>query len=126
MLGSLAEAQYKYAHDWLRFDGQFLQKSKSQSIEVIRTAVNVFKFCFVKLADRCENFVLAAISFFLLLDEQRAINQKKTQVRSSSGRAPCFSIFGSDIILLPGNLAVYAWLLTGMTGKQSRPANDAE
>lgn len=65
-------------------------------------------------------------NFFLLLDEQRAINQKKTQVRSSSGRAPCLSIFGSDIILLPGNLAVYAWLLTGMTGKQSRPANDAE
>ena len=59
MLGSTHDTHD--SHDWLRFDGQFLQKSKSQSIEVIKTAVNVFKFCFVKLADRCENFVLAAI-----------------------------------------------------------------
>ena len=33
----------------------------SQSIEMIKTAINVSEFCSVKLADRCENYVLAAI-----------------------------------------------------------------
>ena len=44
-------------------------------------------------------------NFFSLLDKQRAKNQKTTQERSS--RAPCLSIFGNDIILLLGKLAVY-------------------